>query len=144
MGLSIFVGMSVFALLINKYETPSRVIGIVTSFFTILCLAFKVPDREQQHLDLKKRFIMLEKSMMMTKSITQEILAKKLDEYYAIEYDEPDIIETLNVVCYNEQSVAQGSEERLKIGWFRKLFYQFDLPFRKENSFVKPTVPTAS
>jgi hypothetical protein len=136
MGLSIFVGMSVFALLINKYETLSRVMGATMSLFTILCLVFKVSDREQQHMNLKKQFIMLQKNMMMTKSITQEILAEKLGEYYTIEADEPDIVEDLNTVCYNEQSFAQGSEEQLEIGRFRKIFCQFNLPGKKENKFV--------
>lgn len=100
--------------------------GIIVASLSTISLAFGYSSREQLHNELKREFIMLERSMIKCDYPDDNIYKKKHARMLSIEANEPAVVRALNAVCYNEQAEAQGSEDRDEISWFRSLFCQID------------------
>ena len=141
-SISLFAGFGTAASIIaENSKVLSSVLGVFVAVVSAFDLSFGLSDCERLHEDLKRRFIDFEKDLTLlggdasTKSLS-EMRSRRL----AIEADEPTIVRTLDLICYNEQVKAQGSEMLAKLSWVRHLFCQIDLPFLSAE-FVKNNDP---
>jgi hypothetical protein len=130
-AISMFAGFGTMASVIGDSKTLSMAFGIAVALFSSVSLAFGFAFKEQSHIDLKRKFADLEKSMVGTEYPDRKTLSEKTAERLTIEADEPSVVRTLDIICHNELVRAQGSGRLARIGWLRSLFCQIDLPWLK-------------
>jgi preprotein translocase subunit SecG len=126
---SMIAGSGVVATATSNEKYLPTLLGIIVAIISAISLTFGYSSREQLHNKLKRKFIELKKRMVKCEKQDEETLSEKITERLTIENDEPAVVRTLYLECYNEVKTSQGSEERADIGWFRSLFCQIDLPF---------------
>lgn len=128
---SLFTGFGTAASVVaSSSPIISASFGVAVAFFSAIDLAFGFNNLERLHEDLKRRFIAFERSLTLEGlDVSAQVMRMKMSERLAIEADEPTIIRTLDLVCYNEQIHAQGFGKCAKLSLFRKMTCQFDLPF---------------
>jgi hypothetical protein len=124
-------GFGVAGSVISDSKTLSLVLGIAVGIASSVSLAFGFSFREQTHIDLKRKFADLEKSMVRQENPDEKALRERIADRLAIETDEPAVVRTLDIVCHNELVRAQGYGKLAKIGWLRSLLCQIDLPWLK-------------
>lgn len=99
--------------------------ALVTVFSTIN-LVFKTTIRAQNHHDLARRFIELEKFLVLdspTDAMLQQANAKRLD----IEADEPPILRVVDILSHNDLLRATGydpiseASEYYEVSFFKRL-----------------------
>jgi hypothetical protein len=136
---SLFTGFGTITALIGESYVLSIVCGAFVALVSALDLACGFSDREKLHDDLKRRFIHLEKDLVLGESkATEEWIKLKTSDRLMIEVDEPPVIKTLDIICHNEQAIAQGNRKDVyHLNWLRKLFKQFDLPLLDINRLKK-------
>jgi len=126
---SIIFGSTVVALVMSQCKIITIASGAIITIFSTISLVWGYSQKEQLHSELKIRFIDLEKSITKCENPDEKSLKENISERLSIETSEPKIVRTLNAVCYNEQAIAQGYEQQVKLNWLRRLLYQIDLPF---------------
>jgi len=81
------------------------------------------------HADLVRRFLELEKSLVMHTQ-SPERLRELTAERLTIEADEPPVLHNLNIICHNElvRAAAHGDQHLVPLGYpARLLAHVFDL-----------------
>jgi len=136
-------GMTAFTTLLSEMK-DGKEYAIYASFIVALFSAVDIvvgtSKKARLYLDLSRRFINLEKSMIINNEISEETInkfhAKRLD----IESEEPPVLKVLDSICHNELARSMGSEKKeyVKIRFYQRLFAQlFDLrehTIRRESS----------
>lgn len=81
-------------------------------------------QRARAHADFMRRYVELEKLMLLTPS--EEGLLTVTQTRLSIEAEEPPVLHVLNCICHNETMRAMGYEKdgMPKIGWFQRLVSQ--------------------
>jgi hypothetical protein len=128
--LSLFSGMGVVASVLKSGGTMTLVTAVLVGLFSAMDLAFGFSDKERLHDELKRRWIALEREIVLGESsLSEQWMKLKISERLEIETDEPPVVDTLNMLCHDEQVTAQGYGRLSNLTAFRKFFCQVDLPF---------------
>jgi len=128
-AISIISGSAVFAFILSKTTNdgnywPSIISSAIITILSTIGLTFGYSSREQLHSELKIKFINLERNIIKCENLDEKTLKEFNSERLSIETNEPAISQTLNEVCYNEQAIAEGSDESVDVGRFRKFTCQ--------------------
>ena len=85
--------------------------AFLVTVFSLVDLIIRSPEKARLYDDLSKRFIVLEKKIILSKELDTDMLtcidAKILD----IEADEPPPLRILNAICRNETLQAKGYDK---------------------------------
>jgi hypothetical protein len=122
----IFGSATVFAV-ITVYKSLAVVVAAIVSVFSAVDLVVGAGKAARLHEDLAKRFISLERSLILHKDEVSDQDVKRFSaERLEIEVDEPPIFRVLDSLCHNELLEAMGYSRKqfLKIAWYQRLFAQ--------------------
>lgn len=99
--------------------------ALVTAFSTINLVVGSTAMARLHH-DLARRFIALEKSMVMVPRPGEADISSWTQARLDIEMDEPPPLRVLDSICHNElmQTMGYPRERWLRIGWFQRLVAQ--------------------
>ena len=115
-------------------------LSVAVAVFSVIDLVVGSAQSARLHHDLARRFIDLEKDMVLMKYPTMEQIDNMTGRRLDIEADEPPPLKVLDCICHNELMRAMGYAEAKfsRIRWYQRLFSQlFDI---REHSIVTQTV----
>ena len=110
-------------------QTPYKIIALGAAALVIILSSVNLvagsTRRARDHADFARRFIDLEKKMVLSDPSNQ-CLRNITTERLAIEAEEPPVLQVLNVLCHNEQMRAMGypPEQMAKVGFLQRTFAQ--------------------
>jgi len=98
---------------------PAFIVTVLSAFNLVIGSA----RQARLHSDLAKRFIALEKKMVVVEIPEQSELNTWTQERLDIEMDEPPVLHVLNTICHNEvaRSMGYGKEYLVKIGFCQRM-----------------------
>lgn len=100
----------------------------LTSLLVAVDLLIGSSRKARQHADLARRFIELERKMVVGQAdMTDATIAEWKDQRLQIELKEAPILRVLDTLCHNELLRAMGYEpERyIPVRWWQRFFAQF-------------------
>lgn len=136
----IFGSAAIFGVLQEKYKLVAIVASGVVTVVSSINLVVGSAQRGRDHTDFMRRYIELEKVMLVKP--TEEDLLRVKAARLSIEAEEPPVMRVLDMICQRELMRATGytKEELPKIGWFQSCIAQF-FDFRESNIFLPEPVP---
>lgn len=126
--LSLVFGSAAMAtLLANIGPTIPLIASILVAVVSASDLVIGSTARARLHTDLARRFIDLERKMVLCKDPTDEDVRTWQAERLTIEADEPPIMRVLDILCHNELILAMGYErtELFYVPWYKRLLAPF-------------------
>lgn len=143
-AISLLFGSAALYSLLRNCEALLLWSALIVTVASILDLVVGTSRMAHLHSDLGRRFIDLEKQMVLQGTATgdslKQICAARLD----IEKDEPPVKRALDVLCYNELVYAMGYDEKYyrRVGFFKRLtahiwnwrYRPLDVPKKKGGS----------
>lgn len=123
----IFGSATFFALLSQADLIYAQCAALVVTIMATLDLVVGTSQSARLHEDLGRKFIALERQIVMTRPVTQDALDSFSAAQLEIEAKEPPILRVLNCLCFNEQARAEGQPpgEFLQIAWYQRWFANF-------------------
>lgn len=124
----LFGSATILALMGGKDSRWAVLAAAIVSLFSVLNLLLGSTRRAREHNDLARRFLALEKEMIQ---VRQPLSEADLSSYQArrldIEADEPPILRVLDILCHNEQALAEGHprEVFVPVKWYQRWCAQF-------------------
>jgi hypothetical protein len=99
----------------------------MVAVFGAIDLVFDAPQFARLHKDLARRFIALEKEIVILPTLTEDEIRRFTADRLEIEADEPPVLRILNVVCHNELMRAMGYPDNslAKISPLKRFFCHF-------------------
>ncbi len=125
-ALNVMLGVSaIYSLLTNIIST--NIIAIIVGFISamgVIDLVIGTSRKARLHNDLANKFIELEQYML---GKDEESLKRVISKRLEIEKTEPPVLSVLDVICHNEQVLADGYDKShiQKIGWGQRLLSNF-------------------
>lgn len=111
-GIGVVLGSAaVFTALKEIYPFLTILSGVTIALFSALDLIIGTAQMARLHTDLARRFIQLEKAMIMVDEASTDALKSFTAERLDIEAEEPPVLHVLNTICHNELMRAMGYEE---------------------------------
>ena len=126
--MTVIAGSSAFISLFSPYTVVSRILVAVVTLLTCLDLVIRFEEKIHLYDNLQQRFATLLCDIIDKNGtdITQEIMNTLQKERIMIEKDEPITLKALDILCHNEEAVAQGQDGNVyHISRFMKLFSHF-------------------
>lgn len=119
----VFGSAAVFGVLERQYQSLALTAAATVTIISAINLVMGSSIRARDHADFARRFVALEKELVITKpseEAIRQLMIKRLD----IESDEPPVLRVLDCLCHNEEMRAQGypSDQLVKIAWWQALF----------------------
>ena len=124
-------GSATIASVLGSFGQPWTILfAVIVAVSSAIDLVFGTDRASRMHDDLARKFLDLEKSIIITgntKHITEEILAEFTARRLDIEMNEPPVLKVLDSICHNELLRAMGFGEShfLKISWYQRFFSNF-------------------
>lgn len=122
-------GTAIFMTILAGQSNPfiQMVLAAVVAIFSTIDLVIASPAKSREYEDLSRRFIALEKKIMVAENPDSKFFKAVQAEKLSIEADEPPHLRILNAVCFNETVTAMGlnKNEKVKIEWYQRLFMNF-------------------
>lgn len=114
------------AALSSIYKDYSIYTGVLITVLQMLNLVIRSTDKSKLHTELARRFLELEKKIIIAKPYSEENIDDWTTERLTIEADEPPIKRVLDSICYNEMLQSMGHDkEEVRIGFVQRLLSQF-------------------
>lgn len=119
-------GTATFAAVIGPLgqKTP-----LIFAFLVTVCsladLIVRSPEKIRLYDELSRKFIALEKKLLLSKEPDPDLLLQIRADILDIESDEPPPLRILNAVCRNETLQAKGCEKDKTIGRWQHRFKNF-------------------
>lgn len=111
-GIGVVLGSAaVFTALKEIYPFLTILSAATIALFSAMDLIIGTAQMARLHTDLARRFIVLEKEMVMADEVSAETLKRLRAERLDIEAEEPPVLHVLNTICHNELMRAMGYEE---------------------------------
>lgn len=103
-------------------QNLAMIAGATVTILTAINLVIGSAKRAGLHHDLSRRFLTLEKKMLIEPDA--ELLKSWFAERLDIEADEPPVLRVLDLICHNELARAMGysKEHFAKIAWYQRTF----------------------
>jgi len=122
-------GTAIFVTVLAEQVSPvlQMVLAAVVAIFSTIDLVIASPAKSREYEDLSRRFIALEKEIMVSENKDSKFFNTIQAEKLSIEADEPPHLRILNAVCFNETVTAMGlnQDAHVKIEWYQRLFMNF-------------------
>jgi len=122
-------GTAIFMTILTEQSNPAlqMVLAAVIAIFSTIDLVISSSAKSREYEDLSRRFIALEKKIMVAENPDSKFFKSVQAEKLSIEADEPPHLRILNAVCFNETITAMGlnKDEKVKIEWYQRLFKNF-------------------
>jgi len=126
--LSALTGTATFATVFAK-AGPAWTLSFAAAvaIFSTIDLVVGTAQSARLYDDLAKRFIDLEKEIVTTGEMTDELLANFKAERLDIEKDEPPPLKVLDSICHNELMRAMDYDPKdfVPINYYQRFFAQF-------------------
>ena len=121
--ISILFGSSSIFVLSQQNTDLAMYLGLLLAVISSLALVFGFSTKARDHFDFAKQFTEQERRLIK-EPLSDGLLNSVEDEIRAIESNEPNVLRTLNDLCWNEEAESQGipKEDLIKIDWYRRLF----------------------
>lgn len=121
--ISVFFGSGSVFVLYQKNTDLAIYLGLSLAFISSLALVFGFSTKARDHFDFAKQYAVQERRLIK-ESLSDDLLNSVEDEIRAIESNEPNVLRTLNDLCWNDEAKAQGvpKEEFIKVHCLRRLF----------------------
>ena len=127
-AMAVIFGSATVVMVLSKLS-PWLTAGaaIIVTVFSAVDLVVGTSKAAGLHNDLARRFIALEKNMVLVGDPTEEDNRQFTADRLAIEADEPPILRVLDVLCHNELMRAMGfpDSDLVKVGPVRRGLAQF-------------------
>ncbi len=118
-------GSSAFVALLSDNNAVGLNVTACIAVVSTLNLVIGFAKRSYTYNDLQGRCSTLLKQMTLEDK-TEGNLRKWQAERVLIEKDEPTPLRILNILCHNEEAIAQGNDEDIyKIGWLQTALRHF-------------------
>ena len=125
---SVISGTVVFATILGKANHVVQLFwAACVTMFSTLDLIVSSSTRVREYEDLSRRHIALEQELLLKKDKDMGFLLEIEAKLLQIEADEPPILRTLNVICFNETIKAMGldPEAEIKVGRLQRFLRHF-------------------
>lgn len=121
--ISILLGSSSVYVFSQQSTDLAMWLGISVSIVSSLALVFGFSTKARDHFDFAKQYAVQERRLIK-ESLSDDLLNSVEDEIRSIESNEPNVLRTLNDLCWNDEAKAQGvpKEEFIKVHCLRRLF----------------------
>lgn len=127
--LTVICGSSAFVALMSDNQKIATWVTLVITLVSLLDLAIDFSGKSVLHDNLQRKFSDLLNKTIVCDDSNQKLKELEVDRIL-IEKDEPTALKALNILCHNEQCIAQGHDKDLyDISFWRKLlrnFFSFD------------------
>lgn len=122
-----FGSATILAVLGGRNSSWAVGAAAVVTVFSLLNLLMGSTRRAREHNDLARRFIALEKAMVLLEQPTPADLKRCTAQRLDIEGDEPPVLRVLDILCHNEQALAEGHprEVFVQVKWYQRWLAQF-------------------
>lgn len=127
-SLSLIFGSVTVSIALSQVARPVvSVFAALVAVFAAIDLVFDAPQFARIHNDLARRFIDLEREMVVLPSLSEEDIRNFTARRLEIEADEPPVLRVLNILCHNELMRAMGYADDLlvKISWPKRVLCHF-------------------
>lgn len=117
-------GTATIATILGKFDQSVSIsFALCVTVFSMIDLVIGSPRAARLYDDLARRFIALEKQLMLSEKSLAALDAVTLQRLN-IEAEEPPVLRVLNAVCYNEVTASLGysRDKFIRITWFQHLF----------------------
>lgn len=124
---SVMLGSATFASLQGAILPPylAPYFAALVTFFAALDLAFSHAVRARDHHDFERRWIALEREIVRAGEYDEPKYAELCESRLSIEADEEPPLRVLDVLCHNEQALADGrSDDLYKVTWMQRRLSQ--------------------
>lgn len=112
-SLSLIFGSATVAVALSKIGSPwVSICAALVSVFAAIDLVFDAPQYARSHNDLARRFIDLERKIVILPALTEENIRYFTSKRLEIEADEPPVLRILNILCHNELMKAMGYPDK--------------------------------
>ena len=122
-------GTAIFVAILAEQVSPAiqMALAFVVAFFSTIDLIIASPAKAREYEDLARRFIALEKQIMVAENKDAKFFNNIHAEKLGIEADEPPHLRILNAVCFNETVTSMGLDPNalVKIEWYQRLMMNF-------------------
>ncbi len=125
---SVLLGSATFASLQGGIfpEWLAPYFAALVTFFAALDLAFSHAVRARDHHDFERRWIALEREIVRAGDYDDPTYAALCEKRLVIEADEEPPLRVLDVLCHNEQALADGrSDDLYKVTRMQRLLSQW-------------------
>ena len=130
-SLSLIFGSATISVALSQVDRIwISICAALVAVFGAVDLVFDAPQSARTHNDLAKRFIDLEKMIVVLPALSEENIRNFTAKRLEIESDEPPVLRVLNIICHNELMRAMGYADTMlvKISWYKRfLCHFFDL-----------------
>src|SRR5262249_28313431 len=121
-------GSTALIAVIGEGSTAAAVIAVISGLFAALNAAMGFPDRIREHTDLHRHFAEIA-SKMAVSTDRDDALGRRFEaDVLLIEATEPSPIDTLNVICHNQECEARGITDpchKYKVYWINRVTKSF-------------------
>lgn len=127
-AIGVIAGSGAAVSVLTGHSTLTIWMGLIVAISSAVDLVVGTGQMARLHNDLAKRFIQLEKEMIIENDPPGEERIKEfISRRLGIEEDEPPILRTLDRLCYNElkRSMGYSEKEMIKIPRIQKALAQF-------------------
>lgn len=128
-AVTVLAGSAVFVTILSSMDQNyTLVIAAAITIVSTMNLLIGTSSKACLHYDLYRRFIELEKKMVVAEEqLTKENLSGFTIERLDIEADEPPVLRALDTLCYNElaRAMGYGKEAFKKVTWLQRQFAPF-------------------
>lgn len=101
-------GSAAIASVLSKHEWWALVSGVVVAVLSGFDLVVGTVAMAREHSDLARRFVLLERDIVLAGEPTPESLRQFTAKRLEIEADEPPVLRALDRICHNELCRALG------------------------------------
>ena len=119
----VFSSATVYGVL--QSHNIALIAGSVVTMLTAINLVIGSAKKASLHHELSRRFLTLEKKMLLQPDI--ESMKLWTEERLDIEADEPPILRVLDLICHNELARAMGCDKKYfaDVSWYQRLCSNF-------------------
>lgn len=122
-AVAVILGSATVAGALGKYDEKFVALaGVLVTITASLNLVFGCGNKARLHSDLARRFINLERRIVVSQSPKDSDLKDWISERLQIEYDEPPALVILDALCHNDVMRAMGYErdKMIKVRWWQR------------------------
>lgn len=120
----IFGSAAIYGILEQDFKALALIASALVTVLASVNLVVGSAQRARAHSDFARRYVDLEKRMLVKPS--EDVLQWVAEERLGIEAEEPPVLHVLNSICHNEtmRSMGYKKDELANIGWFQRLVAQ--------------------
>jgi hypothetical protein len=126
-ALAVIFGSATIGGVVKGWDALAIAAGATVTFFSAVNLVVGTVRMARLHEDLAKRFVDLEKDLVVAGEYDEQAYRSFCAKRLEAERDEPPVLRVLDSICHNELLRAMGYDRNqfVKIAWYQRLLAQF-------------------